>query len=86
MIDFRLKIVDPEKAQQFLQDPANLPSLVVAENGLALRGSEGLGDDVRWEEGAILFNLIPNAGGAIQPETPVIVQFGDVQLEPILAQ
>ena len=86
MIDFRLKIIDVEKAREFLQDPANLPSLTVAESGEALMGTEGLEDDISWEEGGILFILFSNSGGLIQPGTPVIVEFGDVQLEPILAQ
>lgn len=86
MIDFRLKILDVGKARGFLQDPANLPRLVVAESGEALLGTEGLGDDISWEEGGILFILFSNTGGAIQPGTPVIVEFGSLQLEPILAQ
>ena len=85
MIDFRLKILDPDKARQFLQDPANLPRLIVAESGAALMGTEELDDDVSWEEGGILFILFSNSGGVIQPGTPVIVSFGDVQLEPIPA-
>lgn len=86
MIDFRLKILDAEKARQFLQDPANLPRLIVAESGDALMGTEGLEDDISWEDGGILFILFSNSGGLIQPGTPVIVEFGSVQLEPILAQ
>ena len=86
MIDFRLKILDVEKAREFLQDPANLPRLIVAESGEALMGTEELGDDVSWEKGGILFILFSNSGGLIQPETPVIVEFGTVQLAPILAQ
>ena len=86
IIDFRLKIVDPDKARQFLQDPANLPRLIVAESSEALMGTEELDEDVSWEEGGILFILFSNSGGAIQPGTPVIVEFGGVQLEPIPAQ
>lgn len=86
MVDFRLKILDPGKAQQFLQDPGNLPRLVVAESGVALPGTEAVGDDTKWEEGGILFSLVSNTGGAVQLGTPVIVQFGDLQLEPIPAQ
>lgn len=86
MIDFRLKILDSEKARKFLEDPANLPRLIVADSGEALMGTEELDDDVSWEEGGILFILFSNSGGLIQPGTPVIVEFGDVQLEPIIAQ
>jgi hypothetical protein len=86
MVDFRLKILDDEKARAFLQDSANLPRLIEAESGEALVGTQELDDDVSWEEGGILFILFSNSGGLIQPGTPVIVEFGDVQLEPIIAQ
>lgn len=86
LIDFRLKILDVEKARAFLQDPANLPRLIVAESGVALMGTEELDANVSWEEGGILFILFSNSDGVIQPGTPVIVEFGDVQLEPIPAQ
>ena len=85
-VDFRLKILDADKARAFLQDPAHLPRLVVAESGEALLGTEELDEDVSWEEGGILFILFSNTNGTIKPGTPVIVEFGDVQLEPILAQ
>lgn len=86
MIDFRLKILDVDKARAFLQDPANLPRLIVAGSSGALMASQGVQDDIQWEEGGILFMLFPNSGGAIKPGTPVIVEFGSVQLEPVPAQ
>lgn len=86
MIDFRLKITDPEKARMFLTEPENLPKLVAADSGKALTGTEELDETTTWREGGILFILFSNSGGLIQPGRPVIVQFGDVQLEPISAQ
>lgn len=86
MVDVRLKVVDARKARAFLEEPRNLPRLVVADTGQTLIGADELGDDFTCEQGQILFNLFPNAGGAIQPGTPVIVAFGDVQLEPVPAQ
>lgn len=86
MIDFRMKIMDAEKAKPFLEDPANLPRLIVAESGLELMTPEGLDDDIEWVDGGILFNFYPNDGNAIEPGTPVIVQFGDIHLEPQPAQ
>ena len=86
MIDFRLKIVDAEKARHFLKDPANLPRLIVAETGAAPVAPEGMGDDINWDDGGILFTFFLNSGGAIEPGTPVIVEFGGVQLGPIPAQ
>jgi hypothetical protein len=86
MVDFRLKIADPAKARGFLEDPANLPRLVAAESGEALVGTLGMEDEIRWEEGEILFILFSNRNGAIQSGRPVFVEFGRLQLEPILAQ
>jgi hypothetical protein len=86
LIDFRLKILDVDKAREFLQDPAHLPRLIAADTGTALMGTQELDDDVSWEEGGILFILFSNRGGAIKAGTPVIVEFGELQLEPILAQ
>jgi hypothetical protein len=86
MIDLRLKIVDPQKAQQFLEEPAHLPELIAADSGDALLPSEGLDDDIEWTEGGILFNFFSNDNGLIESGTPVIVQFGDKQIEPIVAQ
>ena len=86
MVDFRLKIVDVQKAQKFLEDPANLPRLIVADSGKALMVPEGLDDDIEWTEGGILFNFYPNDNGLVESGTPVIVEFGALQLEPIEAQ
>lgn len=86
MIDLRLKIVDVEKAQQFLEMPAHLPRLIDVDSGQALMVSEGLDDEIEWTEGGILFNFYPNDNGLIQPGSPVIIQFGDLHLEPIKAQ
>lgn len=86
MIDFRLKILDAEKARQFLQDPASLPISMVTENGTELLAADVMDKDLIWEEGGILFILLPNSGGAVQPGMPVTIHFGGVQLEPISAQ
>jgi len=86
MIDFRLKILDAEKARDFLGDPANLPRLIAVESGTTLVAPQGIDEDIPWEEGGILFFLVPNSGGAVQPGTPVSVVFGEVQLEPVIAQ
>lgn len=86
MIDFRMKIVDPSKAQEFLSDPAHLPLLTAADSEVTLMTPEGLDKDIEWSDGGILFNFYPNDGKAIEPGTPVIVQFGDLRLEQITAQ
>ena len=86
LIDFRLKMADAEKARQFLQDPANLPVSIVVESGEELLAADVMEDDITWEDGGILFILLPNSSGVVQPGTPVSIKFGDLQLEPIPAQ
>ena len=86
MVDFRLKMVDADKARQFLQDPANLPVMFVTESGAELLAADTMEDDITWEDGGILFMLLPNSGGEVQPGTPVVIKFGDLQLEPVPAQ
>lgn len=87
MIDFRLKVTDAEKASAFLLDPERVPKLIVPSSGVTIAGPPEPDHHARIENGSVYFLLLPNSGGAIQPGTPVIVSFGDVQLdEPIPAQ
>lgn len=86
LVDFRLKMLDAEKARQFLQDPDNLPVSLITANGTKILAADSMDDDIQWDDGGILFMLLPNSEGLIQPESPVTVEFGDLQLEPIPAQ
>ena len=86
LVDFRLKIVDAEKARQFLQDSDNLPVMLIAEDSRQILAADSMDGDIQWDDGSILFMLLPNSEGLIQPELPVTIQFGDLQLEPISAQ
>ena len=86
LVDFRLKMIDAEKARQFLQDPANQPVLLITAEGTQILAADSMDDDIEWDDGGILFMLLPNSEGLIQPESPVMVKFGDLQLEPIPAQ
>ena len=86
LVDFRLKMIDAEKARQFLQNPDNLPILLIATDGTQILAADSMDEDIQWDDGGILFMLLPNSEGLIQPETPVTIKFGDLQLEPIPAQ
>ena len=86
LVDFRLKMIDAEKARQFLQNPDNLPVLLVVEDGTQILAADSMDDDIQWDDGGILFMLLPNSEGLIQTESPVTVKFGDLQLEAIPAQ
>lgn len=86
MVDFRLKILDAQKASQLLLDPHKAPQLVVPGKGVTLIAPPDPQQELKLEDGGVFFILFSNSGGAVQPGTPVIVSFGDLQLEPVPAQ
>jgi len=86
LIDFRLKVIDVDKAKQVLSDPSKIPSLIVPEKGITLTVPQDSDQDLVLTEGGIVFFLIGNTGGAVQPGTQVIVSFDEFQLEPLPAQ
>ncbi len=86
LIDFRLKILDEEKAKQLLEDPARTPSLWIEASDTTLMAPQDMRQNIKLEDGGIVFFLLPNTGNAVKPGTPVTVLFGDLRLEPIIAQ
>jgi hypothetical protein len=85
-IDFRLKVVDPEKAGLLLKDPKIKPGIWIEETGSHLMISGVSNHDFELEEGKIIFISLPNSGGVVEPGTPVNVVFGNIFVEPIAAQ
>jgi hypothetical protein len=84
MVDLRLKIVDGDKARTLLQDKNNFPVLLVNKSQVSLSASEDVkSQQISLEDGASLFLLYPNAGNAVKQGTLVMVNFGDIALEPI---
>ena len=86
LIDFRLKTVEADKARLFLEDPGNLPISLITAGGTEILAADSMDEDFQWEDGGILFMLLPNPGGEIQPGNLVTVKFGEMQLEPLPAQ
>lgn len=86
MVDFRLKMIDAGKARQFLQDPDHLPIMLISENGRQILAADSMDEDIQWNNGGILFMMLPNSESLIQSGSPVIVKFGDTKLEAISAQ
>jgi hypothetical protein len=86
MIDFRLKVIDPAKARAFLQNPDHLPIVMVAEDGTRMLAADEVDEKIAWEGGEILFMLLGNSGGVVQPGDQVKIEFGDLRLEPIPAR
>ena len=85
MVDFRLKILDPEKASQLLHEGGQLPTLYIPGQDVELAAGDQE-QKILLEEGGIFFILFPNSGGAVKPGEPVVVRFGELELEPIPAQ
>lgn len=86
MVDVRLKILDIKKAEILLKNSANLPKLIVVDGRTTLAIPQANADDLRLENGGIVFFLFPNTGGVVKPGMPVIVKLGELELEPIPAQ
>lgn len=87
MVDLRLKIVDGEKARSLLQDSNNFPALWIADSNVSLVvPEEGRTQEIQFEDDGNLFVMFPNGGGVVKPGTPVILRFGDIQVEPIPAK
>jgi hypothetical protein len=86
MVDLRIRILDPEKARQIFKDPHQMPTLVAGDSGLMLNAPHHMVGNVRLQKDAAGFILYPNARSAVKAGTPVSAVFGDVRVEPVIAQ
>jgi hypothetical protein len=87
MVDLRLKMLDGEKAKTLLQDKKNFPSLLVQDGNIMLKASEDTSNqEIKFENNGGLFLLFPNTANAVKPGSNVILVFGDLQVEPIIAK
>ncbi|NOT84738.1 MAG: hypothetical protein HOP02_08180 [Methylococcaceae bacterium] len=88
IVDFRYKVVDPEKASNLLHDPANAPTLTAVDTGLTLSPTH-MGrhhNQMTMKRGAVPFTFYPNVRNAVKAGTPVSVAFGKIKVTPIAAQ
>ena len=88
LVDFRLKILDAEKARLLLQESSDVPALLVANGEAVLTAPEDSTGQLlnSLVDDGNIFLMYPNVGSAIKPGMPVTVQFGEIRLEPIQAQ
>jgi len=86
LVDVRLKILDADKAKALLEDQANYPSLLVGDDVVLQVSPDAAEQDIQFENDKSIFVIYPNAQGVVKPGEPVIIQFGDLQVEPIPAQ
>lgn len=86
MVDFRIKVVDVEKATKLFANPENKPILIAEDSGAKLLPPAEMAFDVYLEADKGYFTLYANVNKAIQRGSPVTVLIGDYRLEPINAQ
>jgi hypothetical protein len=87
LVDLRLKIVDGEKAKSLLQGSSHFPALWIADGDVTLVvPEETRSQAIQFENDSNLFVMFPNVRGMVKPGTPVIIRFGDTQVEPIPAK
>lgn len=86
MVDFRIKVLDTDKAQKLLADPENKPVLIAEDGETMLQPPADMAFDVDLEPDRGYFTLYANAGKAIKRGSPVIVKIGEYYLGPIIAQ
>ncbi len=86
LVDFRFTVLDPAKARPILAEHGKLPRLMAEGSESELQApSHGAMRNVRIQKNAACFLLYPNARSVIHPGTRVAVAFGDVRVEPVVA-
>ena len=86
LVDVRLKIVDADKAKALLDDHANFPSLLVGDDVVLQVSPDAAEQDIQFENDKSIFVIYPNSQGVVKAGEPVVLQFGDLQVEAIQAQ
>lgn len=85
LIEFRYQVVDPDKANQMMQDTTLLPVVVVEDTGATMvipRPHHA----VEPQLGGTYFFLFANAHNAIQAGSQLTLVMGDARLEHIEAR
>lgn len=84
-VDVRIMIVDGEKAKSLLAEPVTFPALSAGDVIFEV-SQEAKEQEIKYDANRTLFLMFPNAGNVVKKGTPVTIRFGDLALEPILAQ
>ena len=85
LIDVRVKVMDANKASQIMTDTADSPHLLIEKTGAVLNAADDAPERRSLEDGMLYFFLYPNVNTVVAEGTPVVVDFGEVQVEPIPA-
>ena len=87
MVDVRYRVVDPLKAAQLVdEEEGGIMPMVYVGNGEVMLMSDMHMREQKLVAGRVYFSLIPNAQNVVKRGTVVTVVFGDVAVEPTLAQ
>jgi hypothetical protein len=85
LVDVRFKVLDAAKAAQLLGNPANVPTLLAADNPPLMPPHHAL-KGARFTPGQVFYILYPNVRNTIKPGVEVTVAMGEVRLGPVTAQ
>jgi hypothetical protein len=87
LVDVRYRIVDPVKAAQLVdEEHGGIMPMVYVGNGDVMLMPDSHMRDQKLIADRMYFNLIPNTQNAVKRGSVVTIVFGDVALEPVLAQ
>ena len=68
-----------------MHDTAYMPTLINADTGKRIEPPQSAHDNMVYKAGIGYHTMYSNPGGTIKSGTPVIVEFGDYRLDPIIA-
>lgn len=87
LVDVRYRIIDPVKAAQLVdEEDGGIMPMVYVGNGDVMLMPDSHMRDQKLIADRMYFNLIPNTQNAVKRGSVVTIVFGDVALEPVLAQ
>jgi len=86
LIEFRYQVMDPDKADRMIHDPALLPILVIEDTGETLVISTPHHHASELELGGTYFFLLANAHNAVHDGSLITLVMGDARTEHIAVQ
>jgi hypothetical protein len=86
IVDFRYRIIDPDKAQSLLHHHIQ-PSLTAMDSGIILNPADmGMKHHNMLKKNALTSTFYSNIRSAVKRGTQVAVSFGDLRVGPFIAQ
>lgn len=86
MIDFRYKVIDADKATNWIKNAELMPHFESETSGVMLNHPGGMAHNPTLLPGRVYYMLYGNSGGALQPGDAVAVKFGDLRVGPVVTQ